>query len=286
MSAGDPRPADFRRSVKVEQIMGTAVSIHVITAAESVAGESVAAAMGRVGARLHQVDRVCSPFLESSDICLIARGDLGLADADPMIAEIHRECLDARARTGGLFDPWWKGWFDPTGIVKGWAVERVVEQELAPLLEIRDVAAVGVNAGGDMQLLTAEDSPWVWEVGIVDPNDPRQMAARLSVTSGAIATSGIAERGDHIIDPRTGGAAHGIASSTVVADRLTEADLWATTAMIAGFDDLDWIATAGTRAGLLIASDGRVRRWSGGTRILADGAGLERFGRLPQAASA
>ena len=59
-----------------------------------------------------------------------------------------------------------------------------------------------------------------------------------------------------------------------------------TTAMIAGFDDLDWIATAGTRAGLLIASDGRVRRWSGGTRILADGAGLERFGRLPQAASA
>lgn len=25
------RPADFRRSVKVEQIMGTAVSIHVIT---------------------------------------------------------------------------------------------------------------------------------------------------------------------------------------------------------------------------------------------------------------
>ena len=56
--------------------------------------------------------------------------------------------------------------------------------------------------------------------------------------------------------------------------------------MIAGFDDLDWIATAGTRAGLLIASDGRVRRWSGGTRILADGAGLERFGRLPQAASA
>ena len=63
-------------------------------------------------------------------------------------------------------------------------------------------------------------------------------------------------------------------------------ELGATTAMIAGFDDLDWIATAGTRAGLLIASDGRVRRWSGGTRILADGAGLERFGRLPQAASA
>jgi thiamine biosynthesis lipoprotein len=119
-----------------------------------------------------------------------------------------------------------------------------------------------------MQLLTADAADWVWRVGISDPARPGELVATLDVPRGAVATSGTAERGEHVLDPRTGRPADGsVASATVVADSLTDADVWATTAMIAGFDDLTWIATTGTTTGLLVAADGRTRRWLGATEV-------------------
>lgn len=161
-----------------------------------------------------------------------------------------------------------KGWFDPTGYVKGWSVERAARRHLAPLVDRpADEIAVGVNAGGDMQLFTAPGADWSWTVGIADPRLPGAVAARLEIVNGAVATSGSAERGPHIVDPRTGRPSTGVISASVVDDSLARADLWATAAVVSGFDDRSWIARAGTRTGILIADGGQVARWIGGVEV-------------------
>jgi thiamine biosynthesis lipoprotein len=138
---------------------------------------------------------------------------------------------------------------------------------LEPLVHLDGVHAVGLSVGGDMQVFTAAGSDWVWRVGISNPLNPKQVAATVEVVDGAVATSGAAERGAHILDPRTGATATSVAGATVVADRLSTADLWATTAVVAGFDDLSWIAAPGIRSGLVISPAGAVRRWAQGVEI-------------------
>ena len=56
------------------------------------------------------------------------------------------------------------------------------------------------------------------------------------VTDAAVATSGRYERGDHVLDPRTGLPATGLASVTVVGPDLAIADAYATAAVVLGPD--------------------------------------------------
>ncbi|WP_243077183.1 FAD:protein FMN transferase [Microbacterium sp. SS28] len=261
-----------RRIVRVEEIMGMPISIHVLNDSGALSGTSQRAIDGCF-AELRDIDRVFSTYREDSDIRRIARGELDLADADPRVAEVAAACRAARIETGGLFGAHWKGWFDPTGYVKGWSVENAARRHLAPLVaRAIDDVAVGINAGGDMQLFTAPTADWRWTVGIADPSRPGEIVAQLEIVEGAVATSGSAERGHHIVDPRTGDPAVGVASASVVDGSLARADLWATAAVVAGFDDRSWIAHAGTRTGILIADDGRVARWLGGTGVDVVGA--------------
>ncbi|MEV4689462.1 FAD:protein FMN transferase [Microbacterium sp. LWH3-1.2] len=255
--------AALTRSVRVEEIMGMPISIHVLTAA--VRDGDTERAVEACFAELRDIDRVFSTYRTDSDISRMARGELALRDAEPRVADVEAACRAAAIETGGLFSATWNGTFDPTGFVKGWAVENAARRHLEPILGAVD--AVGINAGGDMQLFTAERSEWVWNVGIADPRHPGQVIATLPVRTGAVATSGSAERGAHIVDPRTGSPAHGVRSATVVDTSLARADLWATTAVIAGFEDRTWIPRSGTRTGILIADDGRVTRWLDGTSV-------------------
>ena len=252
------------RSVRVETIMGMPISIHILNESGSL-DASTERAVQACFDELRDIDRVFSPYRVDSDVGRIARGELAIADADARVGEVEAECRAFSIETDGLFSATWQGSFDPTGYVKGWSVENAARRHLAPLLE--QVVAVGINAGGDMQLFTASDSGWRWNVGIADPRGPGQIIATLEVRNGAVATSGSAERGAHIIDPRTAAPARGIVSATVVDDSLARADVWATAAVVAGFEDRSWVARSGTRTGIVIADDGRVTRWLDGTSV-------------------
>jgi thiamine biosynthesis lipoprotein len=256
--------AALSRSVRVEEIMGMPISIHILNDSGTL-GATAERAIEACFADLRDIDRVFSTYSVDSDISRIAREELALIDADPRVIEVEAACRAAAIETGGLFSATWRGSFDPTGYVKGWSVENAARRHLVPLLA--DETAVGINAGGDMQLFTAPGADWRWNVGIADPRRPGQIIATLEVQNGAVATSGSAERGDHIIDPRTGEPARGVVSASVVDDSLTRADLWATAAVVAGFDDRSWVARSGTRTGIVIADDGRVTRWLDGTSI-------------------
>lgn len=253
------------RRIWTEQVMGTVVSIHVVTRADA---PSCGAAEAEASfAALRELDRVFSTYRDDSDISRLRRGELGMTSLDSRVAEVATACAQWEAATAGRFSADWRGWFDPTGYIKGWAVETAARAHLAPLLERDDVIAAGINAGGDLQLFTAPGADWSWRIGIADPAHPGAVIATIDVVDGAVATSGLAERGAHIIDPRTGSPARGVASATVIAEGLATADVWATSAVVAGMDDLSWIQDGGTRTGILIGDDGRVRRWMRSTEV-------------------
>nr|WP_309232295.1 FAD:protein FMN transferase [Micromonospora tarensis] len=64
----------------------------------------------------------------------------------------------------------------------------------------------------------------------------------LSGTDLAVATSGVYERGRHVLDPRRGAPASGLRSVTVVGDDLGVADAYATAALAMGTSGLNWLA--------------------------------------------
>ena len=130
--------------VWVEEVMGIPVSVHLRSrGALPAAGteEAVRACFDE----LHDIDRVFSPYLRGSDVSRICRGSLAMEDADHRVATIADACRQAEIETDGLFSAYWQGWFDPTGYVKGWAVEEAARRHLAPLMA-QDIA-VGINAG-------------------------------------------------------------------------------------------------------------------------------------------
>src|SRR5262249_36331521 len=114
--------------------------------------------------------------------------------------------------------------FDPTGFVKGWAVD-LASRPLAHLQRI----SFCLNAGGDILIGAHPDLPVAgedsiaWRVGIEDPHDRTQIASTVSLTHGAVATSGTAARGAHLYDPATRGLVGRPGSVTVIGPTL----LWA-----------------------------------------------------------
>lgn len=251
-------------TIRVAEVFGTVASIRLVGDDRRVAAAERAAEA--LLTDLADVDRVLSPFRDDSDLSRVRRGELRLADADARLGEVARLCADYERRSGGLFSAMWNGGFDPTGLVKGWAVENAAITHLRPLLG-SGVQAIGVNVGGDMRLFTAADVDHTWRVGIADPGDAGRIAAVVTVRDGAVATSGTAERGAHIVDPRTSRPVTAATSATVIAPTLTDADAWATAAIVAGIDDVGWIRVASETTGVLLAANGRSQRWMAGVEV-------------------
>ncbi|WP_212829387.1 FAD:protein FMN transferase [Catellatospora sp. TT07R-123] len=241
------------RRAWVEQIMGLPVSVHL--RGDGVHGEEAARAAARVFAHLRSVDRLLSPYRPDSELCRWNRGELPLGRCAAAVREVVALCGQARERTGGWFDPWRVGTLpcDPTGLVKGWAV-----QEAAGLLAGWEFC---LNAGGDL-VAAAGDGGAAWRVGIEDPADPARLVGVLHTAAGAVATSGTARRGAHLVDPYRGVAATGVASVTVVGPSLLWADVYATAVAACGTDGLSLLAGTGYE-GLLLTPDGARRATPG-----------------------
>jgi len=247
----------------VEPVMGTVASITVV----SERTERVERAIAACVARLRDDERVFSTYRDDSDISRLRDEGLELGDIDPRVAEVAADCRDLRERSGGRFDAHWRGWFDPTGYVKGWSTDAAT-RAFDELLADGEVEAVGVNVGGDMRLRTAATSDHVWRIGIAHPTHEGELLATVEVVDGAVATSGTSERVAHLVDPRTGVHLAGPVSATVIADDLTTADAWATVAAIAGIDDLDWMPVAPVASGI-VWEHGRTRRFAGRVEVSA-----------------
>jgi thiamine biosynthesis lipoprotein len=238
----------------VGHLMGMPISLAM--RGRHAADEMGRAAWAEVMAELRAVDSVFSTYRADSVISRLGRGELGLADCPPEVAEVLALGESARRDSEGAFSVYRAGpdgrvVFDPSGVVKGWATERAAE----PLRALPGTDFC-LSAGGDIVCRTLDPDDRPWRIGIEDPRDPRRLVAVVPLHAGAVATSGSVHRGQHIVDARTGRAPTGIASVTVVADSLTTADIDATAAYAQGRAAASWLETRHGRSGLVVWSDG------------------------------
>ena len=98
-----------------------------------------------------------------------------------------------------------------------------------------------------------------WRIGIQHPSVRNRVAAVVIAVDAAVATSGVYERGDHVLDPRSGCPATGLESVTVIGPDLAVADAFATAAVALGDrDGMEWLATRAGYEALAITANGIV----------------------------
>ena len=76
---------------------------------------------------------------------------------------------------------------------------------------------------------------------------------------GAVATSGVYERGPHLIDPHTGTTVTGLLSATVIGIDLAFADALATALYVSGGLLLDKLTRLAGYHGFVVYADGTIR---------------------------
>ncbi|WP_326614579.1 FAD:protein FMN transferase [Streptomyces scopuliridis] len=219
---------------------------------------AVEAALREAVRWLHHVDEVYSTYRPESIICRLSRGEIGLDECSPEVREVLNLCKRAVRHTGGWFSHLAGGGLDPSGLVKGWSVERA-----SRILREAGAHNTCVNGGGDLQL-GGEAAPGApWRIGIADPLRPGEFSTVVTGRDLAIATSGETERGAHILNPHHGTPADGPASITVVGARLTMTDAYATAAFAMGEAARDWLESLHGYEGFAVTRDGGSWRTSG-----------------------
>jgi FAD:protein FMN transferase len=213
--------------------MGTTVSIDV---REPLVDR---AAVEEVVAWFHDVDMRFSPFRPDSEVSRVGSGDLRLDDASADVRAMFTLADELRERTGGYFDP--RGHRadrrpDPTGVVKGWAVD-----EAGAILRLAGARNFQLVAGGDLIAVGEPEPGRPWRIGVRHPDHEDRLAAVLRVRDLAVATSGLYERGAHIRDPHTGRVPGGLRSATVIGPTLALADAYATAAFVMGDSGIGWV---------------------------------------------
>jgi FAD:protein FMN transferase len=218
----------------VEQIMGTAIGIDV---RDPYIRTST---VDQVFAYLRGVDERFSTYRYGSEINRLARGELDLPDCSPDLREMLVLCEQLSASTMGYFDARAHrsdGSFDPTGVVKGWAID-----EAAWMLDAAGARNFSINAGGDIVARGQPEAGRGWRVGVRHPELRDRVAVVLEIRNAAVATSATYERGAHIINPHLSRPVDGLLSFTIVGPSLTHADAYATAGFAMGRDGVAWAA--------------------------------------------
>jgi thiamine biosynthesis lipoprotein len=196
------------------------------------------------------VDAQYSPYIASSIVGKMNRDELSPKQYNQEFRAILNLADETKRQTNGYFDVWHKGVFDPSGIVKGWAIQKAAELMSAHSQHFY------IEAGGDIQVLGHSPSGTSWRLGVRNPFDRTEIIANVELSDGAIATSGTAIRGQHIYNPHTDAPADDVVSISVVGPRIVDADRFATAAFAMGRDGINFIARLPRYAGYMVDKDG------------------------------
>jgi len=199
---------------QVEHIMGMPITIDI-------PGLPHQDVFSEVFGRLRGIDKKFSTYIPGSEVSLFRIGRLREADLSREFKQVISACRKYEAQTDGYFSAWYDGNFDPSGYVKGWAIS-----EAGKLISRHGCRTFCISAGGD--ILAASDGRKQWGIGIQDPTDSTKILNKLSISNGAVATSGNYERGEHIYNPRTKKTANDYLSVTVTGPDIIVADVLAT----------------------------------------------------------
>lgn len=204
--------------------MGTVASI--VFGDELLASDESASVVATIESIFDVDDRRFSLYRADSELSRLNRGELSLEASSPELRAAYALTAEWRLLTHGAFTPERPdGLLDLSGIVKALSIDRA---RLA--LERAGFTETIVDVGGDA-VATGLRRGQSWAAGIVDPADRTRLlcAVPLDRRRPAIATSGTAERGEHIWSVATAP----YVQVTVLAADIVTADVLAT-AILAG----------------------------------------------------
>lgn len=222
--------------VRRVEVMGTVVTFDVRTPASD---KTIDAAVVEAVGWLRWVDETFSTYKIDSEVNRFDRGELHFDQCCREMRSIIGLCLHLSGKTKGFFDAWAGARFDPSGVVKGWSIDRASD-----ILCRHGLPDHAIDGGGDIRLRgqPRAGNQELWNVGVRHPVRTDVYAAALCLGPGAVATSGTYERGLHVLDPFTGRPARALTSVTVIGPDLTTADAYATAALAMGPAAPSWLA--------------------------------------------
>src|SRR5260221_6916521 len=138
-----------------------------------------------------EIDERFSPYKKNSEVTKINDGRLKIKNASSDMKEILKLAEKTKQETDGYFDVYRGKYFDPSGIVKGWAI-----YEASKILDKKGLKKYYINAGGDIQ------TKGEWTVGIRNPFNIHENVKIVYLNGEGIATSGNYEKGNHIWNPK------------------------------------------------------------------------------------
>lgn len=232
-------------------------------------------ALNEAVAILYKADETFSLYKPQSPLSRLARGELSVKECPADVAEVWEFCEKWRIATDGWFSAFTaQNTFDPSGLVKTWAADRAAQQ-----LERQGISDFALNAGGDIRLSENIKPGFAMRIGISKPiTIASPDAGVLTVVDlnetefRAVASSGTAERGEHIWNPKTNEWANELAQVTVVAKDLVTADIWATAIFAAGDQGLALAQKHGAEYGfeaLLVDEEQNLSSTKGFASLLA-----------------
>jgi thiamine biosynthesis lipoprotein len=184
------------------------------------------------------IDEKFSTYKKTSEISAINNGTLAESKWSEEMRMVFALCEETKHQTNGYFDiktP--NGKYDPSGLVKGWAIWNA-----AKLLEKRDFKDFYVDAGGDIQPHGKNAEGKMWSIGIKNPFEEIETVKVVYVEEKGVATSGTYIRGLHIYDPKKNReVVTDVLSLTVIGPNIYEADRFATAAFAMGADGIRFI---------------------------------------------
>ncbi len=178
-----------------------------------------------------KVDQQFSTYKQESEISQINRKEIPEEAYSPDMQEVFALAEKTKQETNGYFDIQTQGGtLDPSGIVKGWAIQRA-----AQLILDMGFKNCYVDIGGDIQTYGKNSEGGDWSIGIRNPFQYEEIVKVIYPRGKGVATSGTAARGQHIYNPHSPEMPlKEVVSVTVIGPNVCEADRFATAAFAMG----------------------------------------------------
>jgi len=206
------------------------------------------------------IDNKFSVYKKDSEVMQINRGEILVENSSLDMQEIFGLADQTKQETDGYFDIVNQfGIYDPSGIVKGWAI-----YEASKIIEQAGFDNYYVDAGGDIQVCGKNSEGKQWKIGIKNPFNKEEIVKTVYLDNGEIATSGTYIRGQHIYNPRDKSEQiTEIVSPSVIGPNVYEADRFATAAFAMGKAGIHLIERIKGLEGYIIDSAGIATMTSG-----------------------
>jgi thiamine biosynthesis lipoprotein len=176
------------------------------------------------------IDKTFSTYKKTSEISRINSGEISENEYSNDMKTVFALSEKTKQETNGCFNIFYNGTYNPSGLVKGWAIHNA-----AKLLKKSGFENFYIDAGGDIQVSGKNKEGKFWKVGIRNPFNQKELVKVVCVSNQGVATSGTYIRGNHIYNPKgKNQKIEDLVSLTVIGPDIYEADRFATAAFAMG----------------------------------------------------